>query len=85
MDWYETLDSVEDWRGTVTKPMVATIVKAIRQRWDDESNSDECHRARDYLWRAVLRAVAEKRCDDPEGCSATVLLLEDVPFSRWYS
>lgn len=48
------------------------------EKWDHEGAEGDEGR----LWRAVLRAIAEGRCEDPAGCARAALESEDLEFKR---
>jgi hypothetical protein len=42
------------------------------------------HEAERGLWRDVLTAIAERRCEDPAACAAACLQSEAIDFIRWF-
>ena len=66
--------------GRLTPSVVATCLEYIRRSAADDESA---HGMEDNLFRAVLSAIAEDRCDDPKQCAALALTSEEIDFARW--
>ena len=53
-------------------------IRAVAPK-DDEA----AHGAEDALYAALLRAIAEGRCDDVAQCAREALKTEEIDFARW--
>ena len=73
----------EDLLGQVTAGLVLEVVK--RFAGAAQTLTGEAHLAEDQLYIALLKAIAEGRCDDPATCARIVLQTQDLNFPRWYS
>lgn len=74
----------DEFNGTVTPAWVREQVEAIRAtaaRHDDEG----AHIEEDRLFRAVLSAIRDGRCEDPIECAREVFRVQEIGFSRWYA
>jgi hypothetical protein len=47
------------------------------------SDPEVAHTLEDTLRAAVLQAIAEGRCTDPQECARVALLTRQVDFARW--
>lgn len=64
----------------VTPSMIVAVVYEIAKIQDDD---EAAHSLEDRLHRAVLRAVAEGRCEDPARCAELATTSLDLTFGRF--
>ena len=56
------------------------------KRIEEISNDDEkAHELTDDLHKAVLRAIADRSCEDGQALAHTALKSETIEFRRWYA
>lgn len=73
-------------RSEERKPQKMTVefVRAAVAEIEHIGGDDErAHSHEDTLHQAVLLAIAERTCDDPQACAKEALRTLDLDFSRW--
>jgi hypothetical protein len=70
--------------GRCTPEAVGARVEEIRQRAEQFQHDGGPHAMEDTLYRDVLRAIAEGRCDEPAACALEALRADGLDFPRWF-
>lgn len=66
----------------LTPENVAAFVEVLRGMAGDD---EIAHSEEDKMRHIVLKAIAEGRCDDPQGCAEEALKSSDIEFARYTS
>lgn len=66
--------------STLTVTDVESAVRQIEVRAGDD---EAAHNMEDKLYRRVLEAIRDGRCENPPACAAAALMTQDMDFARW--
>lgn len=61
---------------------IQELIDDIKEILDDDETA---HVREDLAYEAVLKAIAEGTCENPQECAKLVLTIRDLDFSRWYA
>jgi hypothetical protein len=64
----------------LTPEIIGDRIEAIRVVAGD---SEVAHGMADDLWRDVLEALADRRCEDVTCCAFVALKVDELGFERW--
>jgi len=68
------------WPDKITPSVILDALLYLESiSYDDE----RAHSYEDSLHCAVLEAIAQGRCENPEDCAAKALQSSSIDFSRW--
>lgn len=69
----------------IRKMIVADVTEGVEKMRAMAADSEAAHAQEDRLRAAVLRAIANGRCDDPQACAAEALETDKIRFTRCYT
>ena len=62
---------------------IETVNKCIERIRASAGDPEAAHSMEDHLYVAVLRSIAHRTCDDPQGCAQAALEAQKIEFARW--
>lgn len=70
----------------IPETMTPEFVKEYLAFIEEISGDDErAHIMEDNIYFAVIKAIAEGRCENITQCCVEVIKCEDIEFSRWHA